>query len=105
MRTLEPVPTPRPYLSADQLAALTPWSVDAIRRMVQRGVLRRDVHYFQPLGRGTQLIFKWYAIVGLIELVDRPDADAAGAPPAVVPRRKKEPDVEGAIAAFQRLLD
>ena len=40
---------------------------EAIEKMVTRGVLKRDVHYFQPFGRRTQLIFKWNAIVTLIE--------------------------------------
>jgi hypothetical protein len=57
----------REYLSVEQLAERTPWSADAIRRMVTRGQLHRDVHYFQPLGRTTQLIFKWSAIVAFIE--------------------------------------
>lgn len=57
----------REYLSADQLAEVTPWSVDAIAKMVKRGVLKRGVHCFQPFGRRTQLVFKWSAIVALIE--------------------------------------
>jgi hypothetical protein len=35
--------------------------------MVQRRLLHRDVHYFQPFGQRTQLVFKWSAIVALIE--------------------------------------
>jgi len=57
----------REYLSAEQLAEVTPWSVDGIEKMVRRGVLKRNVHYFQPFGRRTQLVFKWSAIVILIE--------------------------------------
>jgi hypothetical protein len=57
----------REYLYAEQLAAVAPWSVDAIEKMVRRGTFTRGVHYFQPHGRGTKLIFKWSAIVALIE--------------------------------------
>ena len=57
----------REYLSAEQLAELTPWSIEALQKLIQRGVMRRDVHYFQPFGRRTQLVFKWSAIVHLIE--------------------------------------
>jgi hypothetical protein len=57
----------REYLDAKQLAAQTPWSVNAIEKMIRRGVLRKSVHWFQPFGRRTQVLFKWSAIVGLIE--------------------------------------
>lgn len=62
-----PGPSIREYLSADQLAEVTPWSISAIEKMVTRGILQRDVHYFQPFGRRTQLVFKWGAIVAMIE--------------------------------------
>ena len=59
------------------------------------------VHYFQPTGRGGQVIFKWGAVVGLIE-------DRASQGRVVVenaqPRRKKL-NVEDATAAVQQLLD
>ena len=42
-------------------------SHEAIYRMVRRGILQRGVHYFQPQGARTQLIFKWSAIVTMIE--------------------------------------
>lgn len=58
---------PKPYLSADELAQWTPWTLDAIEKMVRRGVLLRGVHYFQPFGRRRRLVFKWSAIVALIE--------------------------------------
>jgi hypothetical protein len=57
----------REYLNVGQLAGLTPWSPQAISAMVKRGVLKPGLHYFQPFGRGGQLIFKWTAIVSLIE--------------------------------------
>ena len=50
--------TPREYLNAEQLAAETPWSKKAISHMVAKGVLVRGVHYFQPQGTRTQLIFR-----------------------------------------------
>jgi predicted DNA-binding transcriptional regulator AlpA len=57
----------REYLNAQQLAEATPWSMSAIEKMVSRRILKRDVHYFQPFGRRTQLVFKWSGIVALIE--------------------------------------
>ena len=42
---------------------------------MQRGELRRDVHYFQQQRRG-RLIFKWAAIVALIEHDNETSADA-----------------------------
>jgi hypothetical protein len=57
----------REYLSAEQLADLTPWTTNAIEKMVRRGLLQRGVHFFQPFGHRTQLLFKWNAIVELIE--------------------------------------
>jgi len=59
-------PVPKPYLYAEELAVLTPWSVAAIHKMVQRLELHQGVHYFQD-GYRTRLIFKWAAIVELIE--------------------------------------
>jgi hypothetical protein len=92
----------REYLSVEQLAAITPWSEEAIRRMVSRGVLKKGVHYFQPLGARSRLVFKWSAIVQLIEgapeaqhLAAAKNADAGGG----------ELDVEGATAELYRLLD
>lgn len=57
----------REYLSAQQLSDVTPWSTSAIEKMVARGILIRDIHYFQPFGRRSQLIFKHSSIVDLIE--------------------------------------
>jgi hypothetical protein len=39
-----PRPAIREYLSAEQLAKVTPWSISAIEKMVSRGILKRDVH-------------------------------------------------------------
>jgi hypothetical protein len=90
-----------PYLSTEQLAQLTPWSVQAINTMRKRGVFKVGVHYFQPTGRGGQVIFKWGAVVELIE-------DSASRGSAVVERvqpRRKRLNVEDATAAVQQLLD
>jgi len=84
--------TPRVYLNAEQLAAVTPWSKKAIAHMVEKGVLVRGVHYFQPQGTRTQLIFKWAAIVTFIE----------GTAPVVA--EDGGPDVEATAAALERLL-
>jgi hypothetical protein len=91
----------REYLSAEQLAKVTPWSISAIEKMVSRGVLKRDVHYFQPFGRRTQLVFKWSAIVVLIE-GDRTESDDTGGQHVVEGRGKV--DVEKAKAGLGRLL-
>ena len=96
-----PGPSGREYLSAEQLAEVTPWSVDAIEKMVRRGVLKRDVHYFQPFGRRTQLVFKWSAIVTLIEGGRRQREDTHR---GHVVERKGEIDVEKAKAGLGRLL-
>ena len=90
----------REYLTIEQLAAVGPWSADAIEKMIKRGLLRRDVHFFQPFGPRTRLIFKWSAIVALIEgrnsLIDTSD---------VVPAATGEVlDVETATADLRRLL-
>src|SRR5438552_9720855 len=90
----------REYLSTAQLAEVTPWSVEAIEKMMKRGTLKRDVHYFQPFGRRTQLVFKWTAIVGLIE----GHSDDAGGQP-VVTEKGKVFDVEKAMEGLGRLLD
>lgn len=58
--------TVKPYLYVEELAAVTPWSVEAIRKKVQRGESRLGVHCFQERHRG-RLVFKWAAIVELIE--------------------------------------
>ena len=84
--------TPRVYLNAEQLAAVTPWSKKAIAHMVEKGALVRGVHYFQPQGTRTQLIFKWAAIVTFIE----------GTAPVVA--EDGGPDVEATAAALERLL-
>jgi hypothetical protein len=89
----------REYLNAEQLAAITPWSEQAIHRMVSRGVLRQGVHFFQPFGTRSQLVFKWRAIVNLIE-----GSNGAAPPRAEPPREKGGLDVEAATAALQRML-
>lgn len=50
--TQEACPTDRsaipPYLGTQELMELTPWSSDAIEKMIARGILVRNVHFFQP---------------------------------------------------------
>jgi len=89
----------REYLSVEQLAARTPWSPDAIRRMVTRGVLRRGVHYFQPFGSRSQLVFKWRAIVSLIEKPQEPVTQVVARA-----RRGGLGEVAAATAALERML-
>jgi hypothetical protein len=62
--------TARVYLSAEQLSELTPWSVQALNAMRKRGTLRLGVHYFQPAGRGSQVLYKWEAMRAFIEARD-----------------------------------
>jgi hypothetical protein len=83
----------REYLNSDQLAALTPWSREAIAHMVAKGVLVRGVHYFQPQGSRTHLVFKWTAIVAFIERGAGDGADNG-----------RSLDVEATTAALERLL-
>lgn len=95
----------KPYLYIEELAELTPWSVQAINTKVRRGELRRNVHYFQDQRRG-RLIFKWDAIVQAIE-----GAALRAVASEEVPRdsepipRGKAMDIEKAKAELQRLLD
>ena len=91
----------RAYLYAEDLARVTPWSVDAIEKMVARGKLRRGIHWFQPAGRR---IFKWAAIVKLIE-GDVLEKMLAAAPAKVSARRKVLSNVEEATERLRRLLD
>jgi hypothetical protein len=67
--------------------------------MVTRGVLRRGVHYFQPFGDRTQLVFKWRAIVALIEKPSEPVGRVVAGP-----RLGELSDVARATAALERLL-
>ena len=90
----------REYLSIEQLVEAGPWSVDAIEKMIKRGIFRRGVHYFQPFGHRTRLIFKWTAIVTLIEGRGTVVADSGVAPTA----RGEALDVEAATAGLHRLL-
>jgi hypothetical protein len=99
----------RAYLSAEQLSEVTPWTPDGIEKMMRRGVLMRGVHYFQPFGRRSRLVFKWDAIVALIEgraVQSEPQAVVEGEtvePSAVAPARRTL-DVEKATTDLQRLL-
>ena len=71
-RTFDPAERPddgethrcKPYLSIAELAALTPWTEQAIRTMISRGILREGEHYFHVRRRP---VFKWSAIVAFIE--------------------------------------
>jgi hypothetical protein len=91
----------RPYLSIGQLAAKTPWSVEAIRKMMVRGVLKERKHYFRPFGQRHGLVFKWSAIVALIEQPPAPMVELAEAHPEP---RSAGMNVEQATANLQRLL-
>jgi len=96
----------KPYLSAEELAQRTPWSPDAIEKMIARGVLVRGVHFFQFGGRRSRLIFKWDAIVALIEghrTRTRP-TDVVESDEHHETGRKQGLNVEAATTELQRLL-
>jgi hypothetical protein len=102
-----PIASIAPYLSAEQLAVVTPWTPDAIEKMISRGLLIRGVHFFQPFGRRSQRIFKWASIQALIEGgitpsdLQRVIHDSAIRGSA---QRVGQIDVEKATAELQRLL-
>jgi hypothetical protein len=54
----------KPYLSISELAKLTPWTDQAIRTMISRGIFREREHYFYV---GRRPVFNWSAVVGFIE--------------------------------------
>jgi hypothetical protein len=56
----------REYLYIEQLAELTPWTPQAIRTMMARGVFKRGVHYFKPHGPLSRPIFSWAAVMEYI---------------------------------------
>jgi hypothetical protein len=100
---------PKPYLSAEELAQRTPWSLDAIEKMIRRGILVRGQHYFQPTGQRGRLIFKWAAIVTLIEeravqSASKSMIETHEAGPSKAQTTKQVLDVEKATADLQRLL-
>lgn len=89
----------RAYLSAEQLSELTLWTVDAIHKLVQRGILKKGVHYFQPGGRRSRLIFKWDAIVSFVE------GSVAEPAPVELKAERLVLDVAKAETGILRLLD
>jgi hypothetical protein len=47
-------------LSTEQLVAVTPWTLDAIEKMIMRGMLVKSTHYFRvasppPARRGKEM--------------------------------------------------
>jgi hypothetical protein len=60
---------PKPYVSTRELSALTPWTEQAIRTMISKGILRESEHFFHV---GRRPVFKWEAIVGFIEHREAP---------------------------------
>lgn len=55
---------PKPYLSIRELSALTPWTEQAIRSKMAKGILREGEHFFHD---GRRPVFKWDAVVAYIE--------------------------------------
>jgi len=62
---------PKPYLSIRELSALTPWTEQAIRTMMSKGLLKEGEHFFH-VGRRT--VLKWDAIVEFIERGEQEEA-------------------------------
>jgi hypothetical protein len=54
----------KPYVSIRELSGLTPWTEQAIRTMITKGILREGEHFFHV---GRRPVFKWQAIVDFIE--------------------------------------
>ncbi|MFZ0890047.1 MAG: hypothetical protein WA005_16500 [Candidatus Binataceae bacterium] len=63
-------PVCKPYLSISELATLTPWTDQAIRTMVSRGIFRKGEHFFYV---GRRPVFKWAAVVAFIEKGPAPE--------------------------------
>lgn len=93
-------PVSKPYLYAEELAALTPWSVEEIDAKIKRGTLRLGVHYFQERHRARR-IFKWQAIIELIESGAGDTSEVT----KVAHSNGKVLDVEKATAGLRELLD
>ena len=55
---------PKPYMSIRELSKVTPWTEQAIRTMMAKGILRESKHFFHV---GRRPVFKWEAIVAFIE--------------------------------------
>jgi hypothetical protein len=95
--------TVREYVHIEELEQRTPWTREAVKALIRRGVLVRGKHYFQPSGPHGRLIFKWSAVVELIEASGRENAGVV----ETMRRRRRGPvgiDVEEATARARRLL-
>jgi len=55
---------PKPYVSIAELAKLTPWTQQAIRTMISRGIFVEGKHYVH-VGRRT--VFKWTEVCRFID--------------------------------------
>ena len=78
---------PAPYVSVEELCALTPFSTQAIRMHVHRRELREGFHFFRV---GRRLVFKWSAICDWIEgRTPVADATPAPLPTDIVPVRRR----------------
>lgn len=54
---------PKPYVSIAELAKLTPWTQQAIRTMISRGVFVEGKHYYHV---GRRPVFKWREVCHFI---------------------------------------
>jgi hypothetical protein len=100
MAKTDRAPNAKPYVSAQELADLTPWTENAIKNMIRRGVLREREHYFHV---GRRLVFRWDAIVALIERSGRTIGEAASNLADAV--RRRHVPLLALLTAFSILVD
>lgn len=56
-------PKAKPYVSIAELAQLTPWTEQAIRTMISRGIFVEGKHYYHV---GRRAVFKWKEVCDFI---------------------------------------
>lgn len=56
-------PRTKPYVSIAELAQLTPWTEQAIRTMISRGIFVEGKHYYHV---GRRAVFKWKEVCDFI---------------------------------------
>lgn len=50
---------PKALMYVEELAACSPWTASAIHTMIDDGVFQKGVHFHQPHGSGSRIIFEW----------------------------------------------
>jgi hypothetical protein len=77
---------PKPYVSIAELAQLTPWTEQAIRTMISKGIFVEGKHYYH-VGRRT--VFKWKKVCQFIDEGRAASAEAETPVPHYRDRRKR----------------